>query len=89
MTTDSNGQRGQLEITREDVLVAIPRGDEELRVCFTMAKTREGKEVAWHSIRVFWKAGSEWKPGKQGITIRGRELAGVAAALQKAVSGGR
>ena len=77
--------RGDLEVLEERVMAAIPRGDEELRVTFTRARTGNGKEVAWHSIRVFWKNDQgEWKPGKQGITIRARELHGVTVALLRA-----
>jgi hypothetical protein len=79
-----------LQIIEQRTMVAIPRGDDELRVQFVRGRTSDGKEVCWHSLRVFWKDGSgEWKPGKQGITIRGRELAPVAEALSKACSGGR
>jgi len=84
-----NGSRGDLEIISEIVMVAIPRGDEELRVTFTRARTGQGRDVAWHSLRVFWKTDAgEWRPGKQGITIRGGELRAVADALTKAASGG-
>jgi hypothetical protein len=81
--------RSDLEIVREDVMLAIPRGDEELRVTFTRARTGEGKDVAWHSLRLFYRnEAGEWRPGKSGISIRGRELAAVADALARAVSGG-
>jgi len=81
--------RGELEIVSEEVMCAVPRGDEMLRVTFTRARTAQGRDVAWHSIRVFWKNDQgEWKPGKQGITVRGGELKAVAEALSKAVSGG-
>lgn len=83
------GARDPLEIVSEHVMVAIPRGDEELRVAFTKARTSAGKDVAWHSLRVFYKTDAgEWRPGKQGITIRGGELRAVADALAKATSGG-
>jgi hypothetical protein len=82
--------RGDLRIEREEIMLAIPRGDEELRVTFTEATAGDGKPVAWHSIRVFWKdASGEWRPGKQGITIRGKELRAVADALKRALSGGK
>lgn len=88
-TQGSNRGGGDLEIVDEIVIAAIPRGDEELRVTFTRGRTSAGKDVAWHSIRVFYRDGSgAWKPGKQGVTIRGRELAAVAAAFAKATSGG-
>ena len=77
-----------LEILEEKVMVAIPRGDEELRVTFTRARTARG-ETAWHSLRVFYRNDSgDWRPGKQGVTIRGGELRAVAAALLRAVAGG-
>jgi hypothetical protein len=86
---DSGRRRGgDLEIIEERVMLAIPRGDEELRVTFTRARTGDGKEVAWHSIRVFWRTDNgEWRPGKQGITIRGKELRAVIDALMKACTG--
>ncbi|MDP9002667.1 MAG: PC4/YdbC family ssDNA-binding protein [Myxococcota bacterium] len=80
-----NGQgdgRGSLNIEREETLLEIPRGDEVLRLSFTKAKTGDGKDVSWHSLRVFWRNGAgEWCPGKQGITIRNRELRAVVDAL--------
>jgi hypothetical protein len=78
--------RGDLEIVSETVMVAIPRGDnEELRVSFTKGRTAEGKDIAWHGIRVFWKtAEGEWRPGKAGVTIRGKELHAVAIAFLRA-----
>lgn len=86
---DSGRRRGgDLEIIEERVMLAIPRGDEELRVTFTRARSGDGKEVAWHSIHVFWRTDNgEWRPGKQGITIRGKELRAVTDALTKACSG--
>jgi hypothetical protein len=79
---------GDLEIIEERVMVSIPRGDEELRVTFTRARTGDGKEIAWHSIRVFWKTDAgEWRAGKSGVTIRGRELRAVADALARACAG--
>jgi hypothetical protein len=81
-------QNNDLEILEERVMIAIPRGDEELRVTFTRARTSQGRDVAWHSLRIFWRADTgEWRPGKQGITIRGRELRPVVDALLKALSG--
>jgi hypothetical protein len=86
-----SGRQTDLEIIDQITMVAIPRGDEELRVQFVRGRTSDGKEIAWHSLRVFWKDGTtgEWKPGKAGLTIRGRELAPVVEALSKACSGGR
>lgn len=88
----ASGGRGELEIVDEKVMVEIPRGRdgrEVLRVTFTRARAPDGKDVAWHSIRLFWRNDSgEWRPGKQGITIRGGELRAVASALAKATSGG-
>ena len=72
-------------------MAEMPRGDrgDVLRVVFTMATTPEGNPVAWHSIREFYRdASGELRPSKKGITIRGKELATVAAALAKAVSRG-
>jgi hypothetical protein len=84
-----NGHRGDLEIVSETILIAIPRGDEELRVTFTRGRIAQGRDVSWHSLRIFWKTeAGEWRPGKQGITVRGGELRAVADALSKAASGG-
>lgn len=71
-------------------MVEIPRGRdgrEVLRVQFTEARTQDGKSIAWHSIREFYRdTDGKWKPGKKGITLRGRELRPVVDALTKAVS---
>ena len=79
----SDNSGGDLHIDRETVLVEIPRGDDVLRVTRTEATTGNGKQVWWISVRIFWKQGEVWRPGKAGITIRARELAGVVAALSK------
>lgn len=80
-----SGREGGLEIVAEDVLAAIPRGDEELRVTAVRARKPDGGEAAWHSLRVFWRdEGGNWRPGKAGITIRARELRAVVDALGKA-----
>ena len=83
-------QRGDLHIDEEIVMAEIPRGErgEVLRVTFTKATAGDGKRVAWHAIRVWYRDQSgELRPGKQGITIRGRELRPVADALAKACGG--
>ena len=86
-TNARTGERrpsGDLEVIEEKVLVGIPRGDDELRVTFTRAKTANG-ETSWHSIREYYKAeDGSWRPTKKGITIRGRELHAVAIALLRA-----
>jgi hypothetical protein len=78
--------RGSLEIVDEAVIVEVPRGrdgNEVLRVTFTQARA-DGKDVSWHSLRVFWRDDKgEWRPGKQGLTIRSRELEAVREALSK------
>lgn len=87
--TQGRGRGGDLQITGETVLVAIPRGDEELRVVFVQARTSQGKEVSFHSVRVFWRdSAGVWRPGKAGVTIRAGELKGVAEALVKAAACG-
>jgi hypothetical protein len=79
------GRGGDLEIVEERVMAAIPRGGEELRLTFTRAKKPDGGETAWHSLRVFWKSDAgEWRPGKQGVSIRGRELGRVAVGFLRA-----
>jgi hypothetical protein len=90
MRTD-NGERGDLEILREIVLVGIPRGRdgrEMLRLRFVQARAGD-REVAWHDLREFWKdERGEWRPGKKGISLRGRELGPIRDALIRATSGG-
>ncbi len=77
-----------LNIEFETVLLEIPRGDDVLRLTHTGATTADGKRVTWHSLRVFWRTDAgEWRPGKQGITIRGGELRGVVDALVTAAGG--
>jgi hypothetical protein len=84
MNYETIARTGDLEIVEERVMVGIPRGDGELRVTFTRAKTANG-ETAWHSIREYYKADDgTWRPTKKGITIRGRELHAVAIALLRA-----
>ena len=86
----TNSRRGgDLEIVRETVMAEVPRGPELLRVMFTKARTPDGKDVAWHSIRLYYKNDAgEWRPGKVGITVRGGELHAVAAAFAKATNSG-
>jgi hypothetical protein len=74
---------GDLEILDEQVLATIQRGDkEELRVSLAKARTGAGREVQWHSIRVFWKdEEGKSRPGRAGITIRSKELQTVIDAL--------
>jgi hypothetical protein len=82
--------RGDLTIDREIVMLEIPRGDhgDVLRVTFTEATTNDGKKVAWHSIRVFYTDDNGVKkPGKAGVSIRGRELRPVTDALVRACGG--
>jgi hypothetical protein len=82
------GRGGDLQITGETVLVAIPRGDEQLRLVHTEGRTGQGKDVAWHALRVFWCDGAGvWRPGKAGVTIRAGELKAVAEALVQAAAG--
>lgn len=89
MRTDS-GDRGNLEILREIVLVDIPRGRdgrERLRLRFVQARAGD-REVAWHDLREFWKdERGEWRPGKKGISLRGRELGPIRDALIRATRG--
>jgi hypothetical protein len=88
--TRDRSDRSELSILSEDVLIAIPRGDDELRLTFTRARIPDGREVAWHSLRVFYqKPDGQWRPGKQGVTIRARELGAIAQALNAAASGGK
>jgi hypothetical protein len=84
-----NPQGGDLQIESEAILLELPRGDrgEVLRVTHTTATTVQGKRVAWHGIREFYTDDDgNKKPGKKGITIRGRELSAVATALAQAAA---
>ena len=86
---NGNGRQtgGDLQIVEERVLCEIPRGTngEALRVTFTRAKTSNGAETAWHAIREFWRDDAgQLRPGKKGITIRGKELRPVLLALADA-----
>lgn len=69
-------------------MAEVPRGREgreAVRVTFTKARSADGKEVAWHSIRLFWKDDTgTFRPSKTGITIRGSELRPVAIAMLRA-----
>jgi Transcriptional Coactivator p15 (PC4) len=82
--------RGDLEQLEERVLVELPRGPggrEALRLRFVRARTPDGKEVAWHDLREFWRGDdAQWHPGRKGISIRGRELGPVAVAFLRAVA---
>ena len=82
----SNNDRGALEIISDETLLAIPRGDNELRISRVQARTADGKVVSWVGIREFYRpdGSDEWKPGKKGITIKVRELEAVAKALTAA-----
>ena len=80
-------QGSNLQIIEDRVMVAVPRGQrgEELRVSFVRAKTADGKEVAWHAIREFWRSDDgKMLPSKKGITLRGKELRPVLLALAEA-----
>jgi hypothetical protein len=80
---------GDLKILREDTLVEIPRGDrgEVLRLTFAEGEMGPGKRVAWHALRVWFRDDAgQLRPGKSGVTIRGRELKPIAEALSKAAS---
>jgi hypothetical protein len=74
-----NGFRIDSEVT----LLTMPRGNEELRVTVVEATTDRGKRISWHSLRVFYldRASGEMRPGKQGITLRGNEIAPLLEAL--------
>jgi hypothetical protein len=84
-------REGDLTITDETVMVEVPRGDREvLRLTFTRATTAAGKAVAWHALRVWYRAeDGQLRAGRAGVTIRGAELRSVAEALAKAASGGQ
>ena len=71
-------------------MLEIPRGRdgrEALRFRFVRARTPDGKEVAWHDLREFFKGDDgAWHPGKKGITVRGKELHAVTIAFLRAVA---
>jgi hypothetical protein len=84
----SNSGRDPLEILSDEVLIAIPRGDDELRVNRTQARTSDGKIVSWIGIREWYRPedSNEWRPGKKGITIKTRELEAVVRTLTTALT---
>jgi hypothetical protein len=92
MTTTAPSRQSDLRIISETIMADIPRGRddaERLRFSFVTAESADGKPLAWHSLRVYWRDDAgEWRPGKAGVTIRGREIAPIAAALAAAASGG-
>jgi hypothetical protein len=83
-------ERGELEQLEERLLVDVPRGrdgSECVRLRFVRAKTAEGTVVAWHDLRLFYRAeDGSWKAQKKGISIRGRELHAVAVGFLRAVA---
>lgn len=82
-------QASSLEILAEQHLLELPRGrddNEVLRVSFTRARGGDGREMTWHSIRVWYRDTDDTlRPGKQGVTIRNIELRQVARVLAEAV----
>lgn len=81
-------QRGDLEIVSEVVLVALPRGADELRLRWVRARSGDGQNIEWWDLRLWWEGDDgTWKPGHKGITVRARELPAVADALAKAARG--
>jgi len=84
-------RESDLDIRSETVLYEITRGRDDaecLRVTHTLAEKPDGTPVSWTSIRIWYRTNEgEWKPGRQGCTVRRGELAGVIAALQKANTG--
>ena len=89
-STAHQGQapKGDLTIDREIVMVEVPRGDagEVLRLTFTEATTTTGKKVAWHALRVWYRASDgQMRPSKSGVSIRAREIGPIAAGFAKSV----
>jgi hypothetical protein len=78
-----------VQIDSQTTLLEIPRkedGTEVLRLQFARGAAPGGRAVSWFSLRVFWKdEAGEWKPGKQGISLRAKELAPIVAELQKVI----
>lgn len=88
MTAPAPQRGGDLEILETRNMLTLPRGQsEELRFDFVRARMADGKETAWHSLRVWWRADNgEMRPGKAGLTVRGRELVPVAITFLRAVA---
>lgn len=84
------GERGELQPLEERTIFETSRsrdGKEVLRLRFVRAMTPDQKEVAWHDLREWWKGDDgEFRPGKKGISIRGRELGPVVVALLRATA---
>ena len=83
---------GDLEIIEDKTIVELPRkgrngGVECLRFSFTRAKAENGKETAWHSLRVFWQGNDgKWLPGKSGVTVRAAEMNAITVGFLRALS---
>ena len=59
-------------------LISMPKGKNEIR--FDVYKAKSGD---LGSIREFYKAGEEWKPGKQGLTLKKSEMKEFVAKLKE------
>jgi hypothetical protein len=83
-------RENDLKIISEVVLAEEPRGrdgQEVIRLSYTCAEATDGKPVSWYGLRIFYRTDDgTLRPGRQGITIRNRELAGIAAGFMKATT---
>src|SRR5580704_16381830 len=78
---------GSLTIISEDIVLDIPRGQELLRLTKVEARANH-REVSWYSLRLLYRAGVEWKPGRNGLTIRLTEMRALSTAFDEATRGG-
>lgn len=60
-------------------IISMPKGKDEIR--FDVYKPKSGPAIG--SIRVFYKAGEEMKPGKQGMTLKKSEFKEFVANLKE------
>lgn len=67
-------------------LTSLPRKEgEELRITLDEFTSDRGKSSKYVSLRIWFEGrGGAWLPGRQGITVRARELDTTIEALTKA-----
>jgi hypothetical protein len=74
---------GSIEVVDEQTMLAVARGrEDELRLRFVRARSPEGKDLAWHDLRLW----SNDRPTPKGITIRASEIGQLVEALARPTS---
>jgi len=69
-------------------LLTLPRGreGEEFRISVDEFSPDDGEPKSYCSIRVWYRSGTEMRPGKAGCTVRRGELEKAIEALQRALA---